>query len=116
MGNKQAEKIVKQETPLITIVNPKKGEWNEEDDAYLLNSILGSALDFLKSEELTPKELSDLTDAVEKVMRRKRINTFGYDAKPVAEILRQEEQNREEDDEEKLPVASLHPELDTSQF
>lgn len=98
---------------IVTPVKPHK--WTEDDDEFLLNQVLFEAQSFLKTGDLMPKDLNDIMTVIDAAMRRKRINGVGYDAKPVAEIIRSQEASRKDgSDEEKLPIASLHPDTDIS--
>ena len=90
--------------------------WTETDDVALLNEILGHARRFLNGSELGPSELNEVMSVVEKAMRRKRINDYGYDTAPVSEIMRQRNEGvgDGEEEEKKIPIARLHPDQDVS--
>ena len=84
--------------------------WSATDDEALLNEILGQAREFLKAEELAPSDLREIMVIAEQAMRRKRINSMGYDTAPVAEIARQATKREEQDDDApKVPIVRLHP-------
>ena len=84
--------------------------WSATDDEALLNEILGQARNFLNAAELAPSDLREIMSIAEQAMRRKRINSMGYDTAPVAEIARQANKREEEDDDApKVPIVRLHP-------
>lgn len=91
-------------------VTDKSYAWTDSDDVVLLNHFLLQAKFMLSSDELTPKELGELISAVDTAIRRKRILERGYDTVPVGEMSRQaEEKKKDTQEEEKRPIATLHP-------
>ena len=96
------KEAILEKQPLISIIEASSDLWKDEDDEILLNRFLMQVRDVLKmSNDLDSKQLEELMNVTEKVMRRKRINQRGYDSVPATELKRIEEKQEEEGKGEK---------------